>query len=90
MDTLHVFLWAAGGSVAFEIVGCVETWQRRGRPLRCHLKFGYWLSRLLLAVFAGALAVAHHVETPLLALNIGVAAPLIIRTFARTPLSKGL
>jgi hypothetical protein len=43
----------------------------------------FWLSRAVLAVLAGSLAVAYDIKTPLLALNVGASAPLLYRVLTR-------
>jgi hypothetical protein len=43
---------------------------------------GFWVVRFILALLAGGLAVAHAIDKPLLAINIGAATPLIIQALA--------
>ena len=49
--------------------------QRYSRPL-------FWIVRLLVVIVAGGLAIAHDINKPILAANVGAAAPLIIQTLA--------
>ena len=86
MRPLEVFAWGTAGSVAVEIVALVQAYARDGEaPLpRRYRRVGYWLARAGLAGVAGALTLAYGVETPLLALNIGAATPMIVRTFLRS------
>lgn len=45
----------------------------------------YWSVRAALAVAGGMLAVAYDVSTPVLALNVGASAGLVIRNLAKRP-----
>lgn len=86
MTELSVFLWGAGGSIAMDIVAVVKYFETS--PLKFpdrYSRFWYYVSRLLLATVGGGLAVAYGIDKPILALNIGAAAPLLI-----TALSQGL
>jgi len=51
---------------------------RKEEPLspRFH-KLGFWLVRIVIAGFGGALAVLYRVQNPIAALQIGASAPLI-------------
>jgi len=77
------FLWGFLGSLAVEIVQihCLLDTSRR-LPLR-YTRPIYWLARLLLALTAGGLAVAYDIETPVLALHVGAATPLIVQALAQ-------
>ena len=45
----------------------------------------FWIIRLLLAVVAGGIVLAYEIkQKPLLALNIGISAPLILKQLAST------
>jgi hypothetical protein len=43
----------------------------------------FWVARLLLAMTAGGLAIAYDIKTPVLALHIGAATPLIVQALAK-------
>jgi len=73
-----------GGSVAIELVAAYEAYQVE--PFRLperYKKFSFYIIRLLLAMAAGGLAVAYEIDKPLLAVNVGVSAPLLLQTLAR-------
>jgi len=80
---LQQFLWGFMGSLAVEIVQihCLLDTSRK-LPLR-YTKPIYWIARLLLALTAGGLAVAYDIDTPVLALHVGAATPLIVQALAR-------
>ena len=44
---------------------------------------GFWLVRLVIAVFGGGVAVAYKVQNPVAALQIGASAPLIYKALAK-------
>ena len=83
MLILQQFLWGFVGSLAVEIVQihCLLDTSRK-LPLR-YTKPIYWIARLLLAVTAGGLAVAYDIKTPVLALHVGAATPLIVQALAQ-------
>jgi hypothetical protein len=80
---LQQFLWGFVGSLAVEIVKihCYLGASRR-LPLR-YSKPTFWIARLLLAMTAGGLAVAYDIKTPVLALHVGAATPLIVQALAQ-------
>lgn len=79
----HQFLWGFVGSLAVEIVKIhFVLGTSRRVPLRYSRPL-YWIARLLLALTAGGLAVAYDIETPVLALHVGAATPLIVQALAQ-------
>jgi len=79
------FLCGLGGSVAVELITLLQAYEREpvALPSR-YQRFDYYVLRLCLAIAAGLLAVAYGVyDNPILAVNIGASAPLIIRTLTR-------
>lgn len=83
MFFLQQFLWGLVGSLAVEIVKIhFVLGESRRLPLR-YRKPGFWIARLLLALTAGSLAVAYDIETPVLALHVGAATPLIVQALAQ-------
>jgi hypothetical protein len=80
MSTIDAFMWGFGGSVAAEIVILDRCFRKAaGRLPDCYKHFWFYVVRALLAVAAGCLAIAYDVKNPVLALSIGIAAPLVIR-----------
>jgi hypothetical protein len=80
---LQQFLWGFVGSLAVEIVKIhFVLGASRRLPLR-YSKPMFWIARFLLAVTAGGLAVAYDIETPVLALHVGAATPLIVQALAQ-------
>lgn len=78
---MATFICGAGGSLAVEIVSLASYYDEGGLRLPArYSEVGFWAARLLLAGLGGALAVAYDVTQPILAVHIGVATPLIIRT----------
>ncbi len=83
MWILQQFLWGFLGSLAVEIVQihCLLGTSRK-LPVRYSTSI-YWIARLLLALTAGSLAVAYDIKTPVLALHVGAATPLIVQALAQ-------
>jgi hypothetical protein len=77
------FLWGFLGSLTVEIVKIHGYLSASGKlPLRYGSPM-FWVARLLLATAAGGLAVAYDIKTPVLALHVGAATPLIVRALAK-------
>jgi hypothetical protein len=77
------FLWGCVGSLAVEIVKIHWLY---GTARRLPARYGspvFWIARSLLALTGGGLAVAYRIETPVLALHLGAATPLIIQALAQ-------
>ena len=84
MTPAEQFFWGCGGSAAIEVVNLYREYHTT--PLQIperYKRFGFWVTRMLLTILAGFLAVAHDVDTRLLAINVGASAPLILQVFAR-------
>jgi hypothetical protein len=80
---LQQFLWGFMGSLAVEIVKIhYLLGTSRKLPLR-YTRPIYWIARLLLALTAGGLAVAYDIKTPVLALHVGAATPLIVQALGQ-------
>jgi hypothetical protein len=86
MDPLSTLIWGFLGSAAVELISLFGYYTTRGGrlPIR-YRKVGFWVTRFVLALLAGALAVAYEINKPILAFNIGAATPLIV-----TFMTKGL
>jgi hypothetical protein len=94
MTELQKFSYGFAGSVAIEVVKLYHLYEsadskgrKRALPPR-YRRVGFWIVRLLLATIAGGLAIAYEIDRPLLAINIGVATPLILQALGqglRTP-----
>lgn len=86
MTPLESFVFGAGGSVAVEILNLYRYYEVRGGRLPQRYRNPYfWLVRTLLAGVAGGLVIAYQVDTPILAVNIGASAPLILQALAQGP-----
>jgi hypothetical protein len=84
MTPLVTFFWGFAGSAAVEIVALLSFYYSESARLpRRYRRAGFWLTRVLLALLAGALAVGYDIDQAILAFNIGAATPLIITTLAR-------
>jgi hypothetical protein len=82
MPGFTIFLWGAFGSVAIEIVRAWRFFNRNHRFPSDYSKWQFWLVRFLLTVVAGSWPVLHHVQTELLAVELGIIAPLLIEEMA--------
>ncbi len=84
MSPFHQFLWGLVGSVAVDILDLNQMFQvervRVPGRFKCAL---YWFVRLCLAAVGGGIAVAYDVQTPMLALNLGATAPLVIGALSK-------
>lgn len=84
MTSTEIFLWGFGGSLAVEAVELSKIYYRRryALPYRYTL-WHFYVSRLLLSIVGGGLAIAYGIDKPLLAANIGAATPLLIEALSR-------
>jgi hypothetical protein len=77
-------LWGFLGSAAVELMNLFGFYtSRRGRLPHRYRKVGFWITRFVLALVAGAIAVAYEIDQRILAFNIGAATPLIITFMAK-------
>ena len=87
-------LFASGGALAIKLLDLVEL-ANVPKDRRPELKtFFYWLPFVILPLLGGFVAYAYIESgttlTPILAINIGVSAPLIFRTMASSiPIKPG-
>jgi hypothetical protein len=87
MPPLFMFLWAAGGSLAVEIISLYnEIRAERATGLPGYYKNPiFWIVRIAVTGIAGALAVAEKAGSPLIAVNIGASAPAILQLLTNPP-----
>ena len=87
MPPLSMFLWAAGGSFALEIISLYnEIRAERATGLPGYYKNPvFWIVRLAVTGIAGGLAVAERAGSPLIAINIGASAPAILQLLTNPP-----
>jgi hypothetical protein len=84
-EQAYMFLWGFGGSWAIEFFTIYEILNSEDKLPRRYYSFIFWIIRLILAVVAGGIVIAYEIkQKPLLALNIGISAPLILKQLART------
>src|SRR5437867_3708909 len=84
MNPSETFLWGFLGSVAVEIVTLLGFYY--SRPVRFPARYrriGFWITRFMLALLAGMLAIGYDIHQRILAFNIGAATPLLITFMAR-------
>jgi len=84
MLPFETFWWGFAGSVAVEVITLLGFYH--SNPVRIpdrYGRIGFWITRLILAALAGALAVGYGIEQRVLAFNIGASTPLIISSLAR-------
>ena len=84
MSPLEAFAWGFLGSVAVEIITIFNALRAtpNGLPAR-YRSVVFWIVRALVAFLAGGLALAYGIPTPILAMNVGAATPLLIQALAR-------
>jgi hypothetical protein len=90
MSIAAKFLWGFVGSAAMEVITLYQLYESTNLddptksvlPAR-YKRIGFWLVRLTLALMAGGLAVVQDVTTPILAVNVGAATPLILQALAQ-------
>ena len=72
------------GSAAVDVLDLNQIFQaervRVPSRFKCAL---YWFVRLCLAAVGGGIALAYNVQTPMLALNLGATAPLVISALSK-------
>jgi hypothetical protein len=81
LSPLAAFLWAAGGSLALEIISLyneIRAEKTTGLP-KYYRSPVFWIVRIFVTGIAGGLAVAEGASRPLLAVNIGASAPAILQ-----------
>jgi len=89
MMVYEKFLYGFAGSFAIEIVTLYQIYTVALETKRKHIlpnryrRAGFWIVRFMLAIIAGGLAVAYEITTPLLAINVGAATPLILQALGR-------
>ena len=78
------FGWGIFGSLAVELV-LIVTLLDVAKPKwpEKYKHAGFVVARLAVAIASGMLAVAYNVQTPLLAINVGAAAPALFKTLAQ-------
>lgn len=77
------FLWGFVGSLAVEIVKIHWLYGMARRLPARYSDPVFWIARSLLAFTGGGLAMAYRIETPVLALHLGAATPLIVQALAQ-------
>jgi hypothetical protein len=83
MKNSGIFFWGFMGSIFVDIGAMEEERRLNGTIPERYRDPHYLLTRLLVALSAGAIAVAQEARQPLAALQIGASAPLILRGLAR-------
>jgi hypothetical protein len=84
VHTWTIFSCAVGGSLAVELVALNEVYQAQRYQLHWrYRKVGFYIGRLLMACVAGWLAIVYEIDKPLLAVQVGASAPLLLRALAR-------
>ena len=77
-DELTIFLSGMGGSAAIEILTIHQIYLSGTAFPKRYKRFGFWITRALLAAAGGGLAFAYGISEVILAVNIGAATPLIL------------
>jgi hypothetical protein len=78
---LEAFIFGFGGSLAVEVVAIIKHYETDADELpRRYKRISFYVTRVLLAVMGGGLAIAYEAGGKLLAIHIGAATPLILRT----------
>jgi hypothetical protein len=81
----RMFLFGLIDSFAVEVANVVRI-SDAGKPLAARYKRPvYLIARTLLAVVAGALAIAYNTRSDLLSFHIGAATPAILQLLASQP-----
>lgn len=84
MHPLETFVWGVMGSVAVELITLLGYYHSRPIQLpKRYSKIGFWITRIVLALLAGAVAVGYDIHQRILAFNVGAATPLIVTFMAR-------
>lgn len=84
MTLIETFLWGFAGSIAVEVANLHQVFQAEEIKIPERYKYvSFWITRFLLAIIAGGLALAYNINSPLLAANIGASTPLILHALAK-------
>jgi hypothetical protein len=87
MAPLAIFLWAAGGSLALEVISLFnEIKAEKATGLPAYYKNPiFWIVRIAVTAIAGGLAIAEEATRPMVAINIGASAPAILQLLTNPP-----
>ncbi|HTU45576.1 MAG TPA: hypothetical protein VMF91_10975 [Bryobacteraceae bacterium] len=87
MSDFGVFKWAFLGSIGVEIVKILDDVRSSvdGKPPPVYHRWYFWPLRILLAVIAGAIAVAEGPNTPWVAIHVGASVPAFLRLISENP-----
>ncbi len=83
--TFRILFFGFMGNSAVEILKILSYYNAGGVFPKRYGKWGFWLSRVLLALIGGGLAVAYGVGSDIVAVHIGASTPAIIGMFAKNP-----
>lgn len=87
MNHTIAFVWGIGGGLFVEILSWYKI-RKCAEPPHWFQSVFYWISTLFMIIVGGLLVLAHMRSdvslSPLLAINIGASAPLLIGTMADT------
>lgn len=83
-DAHTAFLWGSAASIAVDVVALNRAVSYAGgRIPERYRSWAYWFCRALLALAAGAFAVAYGCGDPWSAVEIGAATPLLVKRMGR-------
>jgi hypothetical protein len=82
---MNIFWWGVVGGAGCMVAELYKA-VNHPRPLTVRKPYNrltYWLIRIALVTFGGALAVAYRVEDPRVAITLGAAAPMVLSQLVR-------
>lgn len=85
MPAWEAFLFGAIGSLLVEVNNILTYFHKGQQFPNRYFKPSFWFTRAVLVIGAGMIALAHDVQTKILAVHLGVATPLILQAFAKSP-----
>jgi hypothetical protein len=82
LTPLHAFCWGAVGSIAIELLVLTLAINRRRNTAflfpAYYRQMGFWVTRFVVTILAGAVAALERAHNIPLAVNVGAAVPAII------------
>lgn len=84
MTNVAAFFWGCAGSAAIELIEVYRGYL--AEPVRFperYKRVGFYVVRLLVVIVAGGMAYAHGTQTPVLAMQVGASAPLLLQLLSQ-------
>ena len=85
---MRIFFMAVFGGLMVEVIRCYSSMTKNNVFPNEYSNWKFWIIRSLLILGGGVLAIAQQVQTDILAIQIGAAAPAIMTSFSQKALEE--